>query len=88
MAGGALRLIHYEMVERLSEVYRVQEIATDNVARLANGALSSPETFDAARRAASVRLLWLTLADIVSAEDALLDLYDEHLPALRAATRP
>lgn len=40
--------------------------------RLAKGALSSAATFDPASRAASVRLLWLTLADIQAAEQMLL----------------
>ena len=60
LSGGALRLIDYEVAAALSEIYRVQEIATDNVDRLAKGALSSTATFDPASRVASVRLLWLT----------------------------
>jgi hypothetical protein len=87
VSGGALRLIDYEVAEALSEIYRMQEIATDNVERLANGALSSPATYDPANREASVRLLWLTLADIQSAEALLLTLYERHLPAVRTAAR-
>ena len=75
LSGGALRLIDYDVATALSEIYRLQEIATDNVDRLAKGALSSTATFDPASRVATVRLLWLTLADIASAESALLDLY-------------
>ena len=85
VAGGALRLIDYEVAAALSEIYRVQEIATDNVDRLAKGALSSTATFDPASRVASVRLLWLTTLDIESAETMLLDLYRKHLPMIRAA---
>ncbi len=87
VAGGALRLIDYETAEALSEIYRMQEIATDNVDRLSTGALSSAATFDPASRVPSVRLLWLTLADIQAAEVLLLTLYDKHLPAIRAAVR-
>ncbi len=85
LAGGALRLIDYDVVADLSEIYRVQEIFTANVDRLANGPLSSATTFDPASREASVRLLWMTLLDIQSAEMILLDLYRRHLPTIRAA---
>ena len=85
MSGGALRLIDYDVAAALSEIYRVQEIATDNVDRLAKGALSTTATFDPASRVASVRLLWLTTLDIESAETILLDLYRKHLPTIRAA---
>lgn len=84
LSGGALRLIEYDVAAVLSDIYRVQEIATGNVDRLANGVLTSATPFDPANRAASVRLLWLTLADIVSAEAILLDLYRQHLPTIRA----
>lgn len=85
MSGGALRLIDYDVATALSEIYRLQEIATGNVERLANGALSSTAIFEPASRVSAVRLLWLTLADIQSAEAALLDLYRQHLPTIRGA---
>jgi hypothetical protein len=85
VAGGGLRLINYELATGLSAVYRMQEITTDNIERLARGALSTVATYDPASRAPATRLLWLTLADIHSAEDALLRLYDRQLPQVRAA---
>jgi hypothetical protein len=85
VSGGALRLIDYGVATDLSEIYRVQEIATENVERLAKGPLSSAATFDPASRAPTVRLLWMTLLDIESAEEILLDLYTKHLPTIRAA---
>ena len=85
ISGGALRLIDYDVAAALADVYRAQELAAANVERLANGALSSTTTYDPASRAASVRLLWLTLADIESAEVLLLDLYRQHLPTIRNA---
>jgi hypothetical protein len=87
VSGDALRLIDYDVAAALADVYRAQEQASANVQRLAAGALSSTATYDASMRAASVRLLWLTLADIQSAEALLLDLYRQHLPAIRTATR-
>ena len=83
VSGGALRLIDYDVTASLSDIYRVQEIATENVERLANGALSSHSTYDPASRVAAVRLLWLTLADIQSSEATLVDLYRHHLPMIR-----
>jgi hypothetical protein len=85
LSGGTLRLIDYDVAAALSEIYRVQEIATGNVDRLAKGALSTTATFDPASRVASVRLLWLTTLDIESAEAILLELYRKHLPMIRAA---
>jgi hypothetical protein len=86
VSGDALRLIDYDVAAVLADVYRAQEQASANVQRLAAGALSSTATYDVSTRAASVRLLWLTLADIQSAEALLVDLYRKHLPTVRAAT--
>ena len=88
LSGGTLRFIDYDLAAALSELYRVQETATDNVNLLAHGALSQTAIYDPASRAPAVRLLWLTLADIQSAEAVLLDLYEKHLPALQHAARP
>jgi hypothetical protein len=63
----------------------MQQQAAANLERLADGPLSSIAIYDVASRAPSVRLLWLTLADIQSAEALLLDLYRRHLPAIRNA---
>lgn len=83
VAGGSVRLLDYDVVSALSEIYRAQEIAIENVGRLASGALAETATYDPASRDASVRLLWLTLADIHAAELRLLELYREHLSTLR-----
>ncbi len=85
LSGGALRFIDYDVAADLAEIYRVQEIAVDNVDRLAKGPLSVAATFDPPSRAASVRLLWLTLLDIQSAEEILVNLYEKHLPSIRSA---
>ena len=85
VSGGALRLIDYEVAAALSDVYRVQEIVDTNVNRLASGALASADSFDPARRPETLRLLWLTLADICASERALLELGRQHLPTFRSA---
>jgi hypothetical protein len=48
--------------------------------------LTSPSLFDPASRRASVKLLWLTLADIQSAEVILRDAYRGQLSRMREAT--
>jgi hypothetical protein len=84
LSAGIIRMIDPDRAASLSELYRAQEIATQNVERLANGVLTSSNLYDPADRRASVRLLWLTLADIQSAEVVLRDAYKEQLPKLRA----
>ncbi|HEY8550007.1 MAG TPA: hypothetical protein VIL35_08645 [Vicinamibacterales bacterium] len=66
----------------LESVYGTQALVTENLQRLSNGPLTMPAIYDPASRAAAVRLLWLTLADIQSAEAMLLARYREHLPAI------
>jgi hypothetical protein len=85
VSGGTLRLIDFDLAAALSDVYVTQEIVTANVGRLVSGPFSSTATFEPASRAASRRMLWLTMADIQSSEEILVDLYRRHLPAIRAA---
>lgn len=84
LSAGIIRLIDPDLAASLSELYRAQEIATQNVERLANGVLTSSTLYDPDDRRASVRLLWITLADIASAEVVLRHAYNEQLPKLRA----
>jgi hypothetical protein len=88
VAGGTLRLIDYDVAAALADVYGMQEQAAANIQRLANGPLSTTAVYEPESRDASVRLLWLTLADIQAAEALLLERYREHLPAIVAAAEP
>jgi hypothetical protein len=85
LAAGSLGLLDYGLATALSELYRAQDLVTENVHRLSAGPLSQPATFDPGAAGASTRLLWLTLADIYTAEAMLLELYEQHLPQLQAA---
>lgn len=85
LASGSLGLLDYDLVTALSEIYRAQDMVADNVNRLATGALSQTTTFDPSATQASTRLLWLSLADIYTAELMLAELYTQHLPRLQAA---
>ena len=87
VSGDALRLIDHAAVAALSDIYRGQELVDSNVLRLSNGVLNSPAIFDPASRPQSVRLLWLTVADIQSAEVLLLERYRRQLPAIQSALR-
>jgi hypothetical protein len=86
LASGTLGLLDYDLATALSEIYRTQDLVTENVNRLALGPLSQSTTFDPASGPAATRLLWLTLADIHAAEAVLLDLYRKHRASLDAAT--
>jgi hypothetical protein len=85
-SGGALRLLDYDLVATLSDIYSTQERASNNLERLSMTA-SSPLVFDPVNRKASVRVLWLVIADVASTEAVLLDLYRQGLPAIRAAAK-
>lgn len=87
VAGGSLRLLEYDVVAALSEIYRMQETVTENNERLASGPLAQATTYDPVSRGPSARLLWLTLADIHAAEAMLIELYQEHIPMLREPLR-
>ncbi|HET9424507.1 MAG TPA: hypothetical protein VFO55_03975 [Gemmatimonadaceae bacterium] len=85
IASGALRFVDFGVASALADVYGMQDQTMANVQRLASGPLSSITTYDPASKNASVRLLWLTLADIQSAEQLLVGLYRQHLPRVREA---
>jgi hypothetical protein len=85
LAGGAIRLLDHDVAAALSEVYRRQQIVDDNIQRLARGAFGAATTFDPANRTPSLRLLWLTMLDIQTAEASLAASYRRHAPAVRAA---
>ncbi|TAK17940.1 MAG: hypothetical protein EPO35_02065 [Acidobacteria bacterium] len=85
VSSGAVRLIDFNVASALADVYTAQDQVTANVQRLANGPLADAATYDPAKRPAVVRLLWLTIADIQSAEISLVKLYQQHLPTVAEA---
>jgi hypothetical protein len=87
VSGDALRLLDYDVTAALTDVYGSQELVTANIDRLAGGALSLPEVYDPAARDPSVRLLWLSLADIQFAESLLLSSYGKHLPTITSTAQ-
>lgn len=85
LAGGTIRLLDHDVAAALSGVYRWQQVVDDNVQRLAQGPFVAASTFDPASRTPSLRMLWLTMADIQTSEEFLVAEYRRHAPALRAA---
>ena len=85
LAGGALQLLDFELVSALSDVYRTQEVTTQNINRLAEGALVQVEVYDPGKGPAAARLLWLTLTDIQASEEVLFALYEKNITLLDEA---
>ena len=88
LAGGTIRLFDHDVAAALSGVYRWQQIVDDNIQRLTRGPFGAATTFDPDNRTPSLKLLWLTMADIQSSEEMLAASYRRHAPAVRAAIDP
>ena len=83
MSSGALRLIDYDLVASLSEIYEMQN-------HLAAAARRTPMTssafFDPQGRVASLRQAQTALSEVVWTEQSLVRLYRRQLPTLQSAT--
>lgn len=84
LTTGALRLLDYDVVAALSEIYQVQNFYGDQIERVVNAATSTT-AFEPGSRRVSVRQLALDMNTLTFAEKLLLDLYKKHLPAVRRA---
>lgn len=82
LSTGALRLVDYDLAAGISEIYNMQAYAATAFPEL----FAQTAFFDPASRAAAVRLTQVTMRELTFAEESLLELYDTHLPAIRAAT--
>jgi hypothetical protein len=82
---GALRVIDYDMAARLSEIYVAQDVYGLTVA---NGPqlLYTPTLFDPATRGVGAQIVEWMMVELEGNETFVLDVYQRHLPALRAAT--
>jgi hypothetical protein len=78
LSTGALRLLDYDLVAGLSEVYQRQEQFRSNSE---NVGVSSTDWFDPAAREASVRKLYMAMVELQYEErQLLLPLYRKYLP--------
>ena len=83
-SSGALRLIDYDLIAKLSEIYQMQDHVGEAARRIP---MSSPAFFDPRQGAASIHLALAALSEIAWAEQSVVALYHRHLPALQAAAR-
>ena len=81
VSTGALRLIDYDLAAGLSEMYRMQEYAYSTFGAM----FAQPAFFDPAGRAGTFKQAQTMMVEMTWAEEAVLKLYDKHLPAIRAA---
>jgi hypothetical protein len=87
VSTGALRLLHYDRAARLSETYQVQRTSLVRMASRLDDRLTSPESFDPARRAAMLRALALLYQEVEGQERYLTDVYHTTLEGLDAPSR-
>jgi hypothetical protein len=84
VSSGALRLLDYDLVAGLSEIYQMQEHLASATARIP---ITSQAFFDPRDRDATVGQTRAALGEIMWAEQSLLTLYLKQLPALQAAAQ-
>ena len=83
VSSGALRLLDYDLIASLSEVYQMQDHLGEAVGRIPT---SLPAFFDPRERASSIQLALAALNEMAWAEESLVALYRKHLPTVGAAT--
>jgi hypothetical protein len=83
VSSGALRLIDYDLIASLSEIYQMQ----DHLAAASRRTpMTTPAFFDPRERSASIRQAQTALSEVVWTEQSLVSLYRQQLPTLRAVT--
>ena len=86
VSSGALRLIDYDVAARLSDIYLIQEEAYGRTNRRMGEALFIPESFMPGRSREVAQMFRRLLEELHGQETYMLEVYDEHLPALREAS--
>ena len=81
-SSGALRLLDYDLVASLAEIYQMQAHLGEAVARVP---IASKEFFDPRDRVAVLKQTEAALTEMMWAESSLVELYKKKLPALREA---
>lgn len=80
-ATGALRELEYATVSKVSDAYMMQEVVTGQFDRILRGFMR-PSTFDEVAPLGLLRFVLVSLNDIVSIEESLLEAYDRALSQL------
>jgi len=83
VSTGALRLLDYDLVAALSDIYQMQELYRSNLEKLG---ISSTDWFDPGAREAAARKLYLGMFEVQYDErQLLLPLYRKYLPLISTA---
>lgn len=83
VSTGSLRLLDYDLVAALSEIYQMQEMFRGNMDKVGE---SSSDWFDPGARDAAVRKLYMAMVELQYDErQILLPLYRKHLPLISTA---
>jgi hypothetical protein len=80
LSTGSLRLIDYSLAAALSEIYGMQDYAAATFTKN----FAEPSFFDPSVRLPAIRLAQIAMTEMTWAEEMLKELYDKHLPAIRA----
>lgn len=80
LSTGSLRLIDYDLAAALSEIYGMQDYAAATFTK----SFADPSFFDPSVRLPAIRFAQVTMTEMTWAEEMLKELYDKHLPAIRA----
>jgi hypothetical protein len=84
LSTGALRLVDYDVVAGLSDIYQMQESYGAAVASLVAG-MHAASVFDPANRVITIRQATQWWNEISFLQKLQIDLYKKYLPAIRAA---
>jgi hypothetical protein len=83
VSTGALRLLDYELVAAVSEIYQMQDLFRGN---MNNVGISSTDWYDPTARDAAVRKLYMGMVELQYDErQLLLPLYRKYLPLISTA---
>jgi hypothetical protein len=83
VSTGSLRLLDYDLVSALSEIYQMQDMFRGNMDKVGVG---SSDWFDPGARDAAVRKLYMAMVELQYDErQLLLPLYRKYLPMISAA---
>jgi hypothetical protein len=83
LSTGALRLLDYDLVAALSEIYQMQEMFRTNLDKVG---VASTDWFDPTAREAAVRKLYMAMVELQYDErQLLLPLYRKCLPLISTA---
>jgi hypothetical protein len=85
VSSGAFRLIDYDLAAAISEIYVTQDRIYGSLTDRVVQAIYIPEMFDPATRGRALPVLRMVLTEMEGNERYVLELYEKHLPALRAA---